>query len=600
MDLHDFYTGRTFDAHRFFGAHFEGDCVTFRTYAPGAQAVELIGEFNGWQGMPMAREGQGGIFSCRIQGAKPGMLYKYKIRPAAGGEADHCDPYGFWMELRPGSASALWPLGGYRFTDEAWMAARSRAFDAPVNIYEMHFGSWKKDEARENGWYRYDEIADKLIAHVKENGYNYIEFMPLSEHPADCSWGYQNTGFFAPTSRYGTPDQLKELIDKCHAAGIGVLLDFVPVHFALDAYALANYDGTALYEYPHSDVGVSEWGSCNFMHSRGEVCSFLQSAAHYWLEEFHFDGLRMDAVSRLIYWQGDPARGENQNGLAFLRGMNQGLKALHPTAILAAEDSTAWPGVTAPAQEGGLGFDYKWDIGWMHDTLTYFQSPPHQRPEKYHQLTFSMDYFYNERYLLPLSHDEGVHGKATIAQKMYGGYEGKFPQARALYLYMMAHPGKKLNFMGFELAQLREWDERRQQDWELLRYPIHDGFAHFIQTLNHLYLESPALWQQDYSREGFRWLACEPGPACLYAWERRGGGQRLVCLVCLGDAPAAGTLQIPGAKGLTCLLSTEEARFGGKEPALPQEQLPQAGALPVALAPNSGQLWLVEEGSCSQ
>ena len=256
--------------------------------------------------------------------------------------------------------------------------------------------------------------------------------------------------------------------------------------------------------------------------------------------------------------------------------------------------------VTGNAKEGGLGFDYKWDIGWMHDTLTYFQSPPHQRPGKYHQLTFSMDYFYNERYLLPLSHDEGVHGKATIAQKMYGGYEGKFPQARALYLYMMAHPGKKLNFMGFELAQLREWDERRQQDWELLRYPVHDGFAHFIQTLNHLYLESPALWQQDYSREGFRWLACEPGPACLYAWERRGGGQRLVCLVCLGDAPAAGTLQIPGAQRLTCLLSTEEARFGGKEPALPQVQLPQGGAFPVALAPNSGQLWLVGEGSCSQ
>ena len=249
MDLHDFYTGRTFDAHRFFGAHFEGDCVTFRTYAPGAQAVELIGEFNGWQGMPMAREGQGGIFSCRIQGAKPGMLYKYKIRPAAGGEADHCDPYGFWMELRPGSASALWPLDGYRFTDEAWMAARSRAFDAPVNIYEMHFGSWKKDEARENGWYRYDEIADKLIAHVKENGYNYIEFMPLSEHPADCSWGYQNTGFFAPTSRYGTPQDFMYFVDRLHADGIGVIIDWgsYPAAFLFAAAYMAIFGIVAFF-----------------------------------------------------------------------------------------------------------------------------------------------------------------------------------------------------------------------------------------------------------------------------------------------------------------------------------------------------------------
>ena len=569
MDLHDFYTGRTFDAHRFFGAHFEGDFVTFRTYAPGAQAVELIGEFNGWQGMPMAREGQGGIFSCRIQGAKPGMLYKYKIRPAAGGEADPCDPYGFWMELRPGSASALWPLGGYRFTDEAWMAARSRAFDAPVNIYEMHFGSWKKDEARENGWYRYDEIADKLIAHVKENGYNYIEFMPLSEHPADCSWGYQNTGFFAPTSRYGTPDQLKELIDKCHAAGIGVLLDFVPVHFALDAYALANYDGTALYEYPHSDVGVSEWGSCNFMHSRGEVCSFLQSAAHYWLEEFHFDGLRMDAISRMIYWQGDPARGVNGNAVSFLQTMNAGLRRLHPTAMLIAEDSTNFPKVTAPVEYGGLGFDYKWDLGWMNDTLDYFKKTPEERRAQYHKLTFSMAYFPQEHYLLPLSHDEVVHGKAAIVQKMYGDYEQKFPQARALYLYMMAHPGKKLNFMGSELGHMREWDEARELDWMLLQYPIHDAFRHFTEELNRLYLSNDAFWQGEYDPAHFQWLDCQADGTCLYAFLRRGGTHTVAAAFNFGDTPAPSyRLHMPFACRARVLLHTEWKRFGG---ALPEE-----------------------------
>ena len=503
------------------------------------------------------------------QGAKPGMLYKYKIRPAAGGEADHCDPYGFWMELRPGSASALWPLGGYRFTDEAWMAARSRAFDAPVNIYEMHFGSWKKDEARENGWYRYDEIADKLIAHVKENGYNYIEFMPLSEHPADCSWGYQNTGFFAPTSRYGTPDQLKELIDKCHAAGIGVLLDFVPVHFALDAYALANYDGTALYEYPHSDVGVSEWGSCNFMHSRGEVCSFLQSAAHYWLEEFHFDGLRMDAISRMIYWQGDPARGVNGNAVSFLQTMNAGLRRLHPTAMLIAEDSTNFPKVTAPVEYGGLGFDYKWDLGWMNDTLDYFKKTPEERRAQYHKLTFSMAYFPQEQYLLPLSHDEVVHGKAAIVQKMYGDYEQKFPQARALYLYMMAHPGKKLNFMGSELGHMREWDEARELDWMLLQYPIHDAFRHFTEELNRLYLSNDAFWQSEYDPAHFQWLDCQADGTCLYAFLRRGGTHTVAAAFNFGDTPAPSyRLHMPFACRARVLLHTEWQRFGG---ALPEE-----------------------------
>ena len=488
MDLQRFYAGACFDAYRYLGGHMEAEGGVFRTFAPSAAGVSLLAEWEDWQERPMERVLDGNFWEARSPGAVPGQRYKYRIWKRDGSFLDHCDPYGFWMEKRPHTASVLCgPEQDYIFSDQAWMAARTTCQDRPLHIYEVHAGSWKKPGPGPEDWYDWDQLGELLLPYVQELGCNYIEFLPLSEHPSDASWGYQNTGFFSPTSRYGSPRQLKAFVDRCHQEGVGVLLDFVPVHFAVDDYALWQYDGTALYEYPHSDVGVSEWGSCNFMHSRGEVRSFLQSAAQYWLEEFHFDGLRMDAVSRLIYWQGDPARGENQNGLAFLRGMNLGLKALHPTAILAAEDSTAWPGVTAPAQEGGLGFDYKWDIGWMHDTLTYFQSPPHQRPGKYHQLTFSMDYFYNERYLLPLSHDEGVHGKATIAQKMYGEYEGKFPQARALYLYMMAHPGKKLNFMGFELAQLREWDERRQQDWELLRYPIHDGFAHFIQTLNHLY-----------------------------------------------------------------------------------------------------------------
>ena len=319
-------------------------------------------------------------------------------------------------------------------------------------------------------------MIDILIPYLKENDYNYIEIMPLSEHPCDESWGYQNTGFFSPTSRYGTAEELMKFIDACHKNDIGVIMDFVPVHFAVDHYALADYDGTSLYEYPHQDVGVSEWGSCNFMHSRGEVRSFLQSAANYWLSVYHVDGIRMDAISRIIYWQGEPARGVNNNAVDFIREMNRGLKTLHPTAMLSAEDSTSFEGVTKPADQGGLGFDLKWNMGWMHDTLDYFATPFGERPGCYGKLLFSMHYFYNELYLLALSHDEVVHGKKTIIDKLWGSYAEKCAQLRTLYFYMYTHPGKKLNFMGNELAHFREWDEKRELDWDLLKYPFHDAF----------------------------------------------------------------------------------------------------------------------------
>lgn len=598
MDLYSFYTGTCFDAYTDLGAHWSQGGTVFRTFAPSADKVSLLAEWDQWQERPMERVRDGNFWEIFSPNAQPGQRYKYRIWRRDGTFLDHCDPYGFFMEKRPHNATVLCgPEQGYLFGDEAWMRSRNTREEKPLHIYEIHGGSWQKPGPQPDDWYDWDQLGDRLIPYVQELGCNYLEFLPLSEHPSDESWGYQNTGFFSPTSRYGTPRQLKRFVDRCHRAGLGVLLDFVPVHFAVDDYALWNYDGTPLYEYPHRDVGRSEWGSCNFMHSRGEVRSFLQSAAHYWLEEFHFDGLRMDAVSRLIYWQGDPARGENQNGIQFLREMNRGLKRLHPMAILAAEDSTAWPGVTAPPQEGGLGFDYKWDIGWMHDTLTYFQSPPQQRREKYHQLTFSMEYFYKERYLLPLSHDEVVHGKATVVQKMDGAYEGKFPQARALYLYMMAHPGKKLNFMGFELGQLREWDEKRQQDWELRKFPIHDGFYHFIRDLNRIYLDTRALWQRDYDREGFRWLDCQQGPGCVYAFERRAPGQRVVAVFCFSDTPPQSyPLEIPGATALRLLLSSDEEPYGGSTRRAGQILFPQGeGIFLPDLAPQSGQLWLVEE-----
>ena len=452
----EFYTGHLFDVYRYFGAHKEGENFIFRVFAPSAKGVCVFGEFSNWTEIPMYQEGQSGVYVSEPIPAKTGQLYKYCIYTANGGRVEHCDPYGFQMELRPGDCSILTDLYSYKFKDEKWMKNRTVGFDSPVNIYEIHAGSWRKKGEGQTDWYTYIELAKLLIPYVKKNHYTHIEMMPLSEHPFDGSWGYQNTGFFAPTARYGTPDELKKFVDECHQAGIGVIMDFVPVHFAVDYYGLKEFDGTCLYEYPNAAVGESEWGSCNFMHSRGEVRCFLQSAANYWLSEFHFDGIRMDAVSRLIYWQGDEARGVNGTTLDFLKVMNQGLKSLHPTAMLIAEDSTAYPGVTEPVWKGGLGFDYKWDLGWMHDTLEYFQTGPEYRSRDYHKLTFSMVYFWNERYMLEYCHDEVVHGKATILQKMYGDYEDKFPQARAMYMYMMIHPGKKLNFMGNEFGH-PEW-----------------------------------------------------------------------------------------------------------------------------------------------
>lgn len=520
MILHDFYTGNAFDAYTYFGAHPTADGICFRVYAPAAEKVSLIGDFNGWNEDDLYQSGTGGVWEKTVPQAKIGQLYKYVIYAKEGWKCEHCDPYGFSMELRPGFASRIVDLSSYHFDDSSWLNRRTLAFNGPINIYELHLGSWRTNPDDPNGWYNYEQLADMLIPYIKESGYTHIELMPLSEHPVDQSWGYQNTGFFSPTSRYGTPQQLMKLVDRCHQAGIGVIMDFVPVHFAVDHYGLAKFDGSYLYEFPHDDVGYSEWGSKNFIHSRGEVASFLQSAAAYWLDLYHFDGLRMDAVSRLIYWQGNEDRGVNDRAVEFLRHMNGGLKQLYPTAMLIAEDSTSYPCVTAPVEYGGLGFDYKWDLGWMNDTLDYFRLPPWERSEKYHKLTFSMMYFYREHYLLAFSHDEVVHGKATIAQKMWGNYEEKFPQARALYLYMMTHPGKKLNFMGNEIAQLREWDEKREQDWDMRRYPNHDSFYRYICRLNQLYLEHRSLSDGDYDLRNFLWLEVHGEKKCIYAYLR--------------------------------------------------------------------------------
>ena len=510
MDFQKFYMGEIYDAYKYLGAHVEEDGVVFRN----------------WQEEEMKEAVRAQFYEIRIAGARAGQMYKYVIY-GQNGRIEHCDPYGFGMELRPNFASIVRDLSEFRFTDEEWMKDRTRCFDKPLNIYELHLGSWKRKDADrqddpdrkvEEGWYQYDEIAEELIAYIKANHYTHVEFMPLSEHPFDGSWGYQNTGFFAPTSRYGTARQLQKLINELHLAGIGAIIDFVPAHFANDYYALKHYDGSDLYEYPSSDVSDSEWGSCNFLFSRREVACFMQSAANYWLSEYHFDGLRMDAVSRLIYWMG-------------------GLHQLHPTAMLIAEDSTSYPGCTKPVDQGGLGFDYKWDLGWMNDTLDYFMKQSGERVSFAQRLTFSMFYFYNERHLLPLSHDEVVHGKKTVIDKIFGSYEMKFPQCRALYMYMMVHPGKKLNFMGNEIAMIREWDETKEPDYFLLKYPLHDSFSQYISDLNKVYAQQPALYERDYDPDGFRWIAINDMQNNVYGIRREGLSSAAAAFFNFSDQP---------------------------------------------------------------
>ncbi len=589
MDMFSFYTGKEFNAHDYLGAHIVGKECVFRTFAPNAAKVSLLLE---GQEFPMEKIYDGNFYETTVQDIQIGQSYKYRIYFRHGGYQDHCDPYGFQMELRPNHKSIVCDLSSYVYNDSKWMKKRTNCLDKPLNIYEIHLGSWH--HTKDGKWLSYIEIAKQLIPYLKQSGYNYVEVLPISEHPCDESWGYQNTGFYAPTSRYGKPQEFMQMIDLLHQNDIGVILDFVPVHFAVDAYALANYDGTALYEYPHNAVGVSEWGSYNFMHSRGEVRSFLQSAANYWLTHYHFDGLRIDAVSRIIYWQGDEKRGENGNAIEFIKVMNSGLKQRHRGCMLIAEDSTNYPGTTKPTEKNGLGFDYKWDMGWMHDTLEYFQLPAYLRSQHYHKLTFSMMYYYDEQFLLPFSHDEVVHGKAAIVQKMNGPYEDKFPQAKAMYLYMAVHPGKKLNFMGNEIGQLREWSEKQPQDWLLLKYPSHDSFYRFMCELNSLCLSHPALYEWDYLRDGFSWIDCHQEQKCVYAISRKSREEELAAIFNFSGLQQTYELPEPYAqKDYEVLLNTDWEQYGGKKPF--DRKTPSR----VTLEKFSGLLLLVKEANAS-
>ena len=575
MNFQEFLQGKVFDAYKYFGAHLLKKGAIFRVYAPNAAKVELQGDFSGWELLEMKQKVNPGVFEVTVQDAEAGMYYKYAITDAQGNVVYHCDPYGMLMELRPGFASRIVDEN-WKFADDEWTNNQNteKNYNNPMNIYELHAGSWKQKE--DGSWYNYEELAEELIPYLKKMGFNYIEFLPLSEHPADCSWGYQNTGFFSPTSRYGTAEELMKFIDACHKNDIGVIMDFVPVHFAVDHYALADYDGTSLYEYPHQDVGVSEWGSCNFMHSRGEVRSFLQSAANYWLSVYHVDGIRMDAVASMLYldygkndgeWVANIYGGnENLEAIEFLKHLNSIFKKKYPDALLIAEESTAWPKITGDLNEEGLGFDYKWNMGWMNDFVGYMRYDPVYRGAHHDQLTFSMVYAYSEKFCLTLSHDEVVHGKASMLEKMPGNEEQKFANLKAAYGYMLAHPGKKLLFMGQDFGQHREWSEKQGLDWELLEEEKNQQMQVFMKALLKLYREQPALYEKDFDPEGFEWINCLEWEKNLLIFLRKGKKkEETLLIVCnfSGQSYENFRVGVPYPGKYKEIFNSDAAVFGG-------------------------------------
>ena len=571
--LKDFHEGRSLDAYRHFGAHPEREGVRFTVYAPNAQAIQVIGSFDDWEceGHEMKKVDERGTWSLYIKGVKVGDSYKYRITQATGRVVDKMDPYAFYSELRPNTASVVEDLSNDSWEDAEWLKSRSKNFDRPVNIYEVHIGSWMKEE--DEDFVNYRKIAGRLIEYVKENHFTHIELMPLCEYPFDGSWGYQCSGYYSVTSRYGTCHDLMYLVNEAHKAGIGVIMDFVPVHFVKDDFSLSYFDGTALYEYPRAHDADSQWGTANFDLWKEEVRSFLMSAASFWIDVYHCDGLRMDAISNAIFWHGNKQLGVNEGALDFIKRMNFMLNEKYKGKImLIAEDSTDFPNVTKSTLDGGLGFDYKWDLGWMNDTLNYLKKDPVYRKWHHNNITFSMAYFYSERFLIEFSHDEVVHGKATIINKMWGTYEQKFAQLRTLYLYMFTHPGKKLNFMGNELAHWREWDEQKENDWFLLSYPAHDAFHKYFALLGELYTEDPTLYEKDYSWESFEWIDADNADKNMFSYLRKGKDKDYVII--LNFSPNMYRHEVFGvaSKGsYREIINTEWERFGGTLPEQPQQ-----------------------------
>ncbi len=535
--LYDYLMGQCIDAFSYFGAHFvekkKGKKIVergviFRLYAPLANDVSVIGEFNNWDvgANKMNKIDDCGVWETYIKDLSPYMNYKYHFLNAKGQYVDKIDPFAFYSERSPLTCSRLFDNRFFAWHDDDWLKNRDRNFDRPMSIYELHLGSWLGVDL--DGHTRsYEEIADYLIPYIKGMGYTHIEIMPITQYPFDGSWGYQATGFYSVDARYGNPFQLMSLIDRLHQANIGVILDFAPVHFAIDDWALAEYDGSYLFEY-NNEYRVSPWGSYQFDLGKDPVRSFLMSSMNYFLEYFHFDGIRVDAVSNIIYYNGDSSIGENAGGVEFLKRLNAKLHIAHNSVMMIAEDSTAYSGTTRPTEYGGLGFDYKWDLGWMNDTLKYYALDPIYKKYDHYKLTFSMAYFYSDNFLLPLSHDEVVHGKGTIINKLWGDYHNKFAQLRNLYTYQFSHPGKKLSFMGNELASFDEWNEKKSLPWELKSFPIHDSISRLIVDLNRIYRNEEAMYKEEYNPIHFRWLIVDNTDQSIFAFQRQCGLNTLI------------------------------------------------------------------------
>jgi 1,4-alpha-glucan branching enzyme len=625
LDLHLVGEGRHEELWQRLGAHvreLEGVRGTaFSVWAPAAKAVSVVGDFNFWDGRihPMRSLGSSGIWEVFLPGVEGGAHYKFEIIAPDGEIRLKADPMAFECELPPKTASVVYDPG-HEWLDEEWMRSRreSEPLKGPMSIYEVHLGSWRLNSLEDNRSLNYLELADELAAYARDMGFTHIELMPVMAHPFTGSWGYQVTGYFAPTPRFGSPDDFKAFVDRLHSQGLGVILDWVPAHFPRDDFALARFDGTALYEHADPRRGAHpDWGTLIFNYGRSEVRNFLVSNALFWLREYHADGIRVDAVASMLYLDYSREDGEwvpNEHGgredmeaVAMLKELNEVTYAREPGIVSAAEESTAWPGVSRPTYLGGLGFGFKWNMGWMHDTLAYFQQDPVYRRWHHHELTFSLVYAFTENFILPLSHDEVVHGKGTLLAKMPGDAWQKRANLRALYAYMWAHPGKKLLFMGQEFAQEAEWSHERSLDWHLLEQPEHSGIQSLVRDLNHRYRDEPALWELDADHTGFWWIEANAAEDNVIAFARRSAdSERVIVFVAnLAPVPRHGyRLGFPRSGRWVEALNTDSTYYGGSDQgnlggvvAKPMGWHDQPFSAEVTLPP-LGALWLVpaEEG----